>query len=78
MDENQYMKTMRIFTTEPRWVPHNRSSPATEELTSRQDYVRTIAPEEGPTSYRDVFKAQIKRAHEWVAEQQQQQAQPQQ
>ncbi|KAF8596201.1 Acireductone dioxygenase [Ceratobasidium sp. AG-I] len=41
LDTGDYIKALRLFKDEPKWVPHNRSE-ETEENLHRKSYVNTI------------------------------------
>ncbi|CAE6469842.1 unnamed protein product, partial [Rhizoctonia solani] len=41
LDTNDYIKALRLFQDEPKWVPHNRS-PLTDENMHRKSYLQTI------------------------------------
>ncbi|SCV67392.1 BQ2448_5003 [Microbotryum intermedium] len=41
LDEGDYIKAMRLFKDEPKWVPHDRSD-KTDENAFRQQYVREV------------------------------------
>jgi cupin superfamily acireductone dioxygenase involved in methionine salvage/enamine deaminase RidA (YjgF/YER057c/UK114 family) len=38
LDENMYIKAMRLFTSAPMWVPHSRTQEETEGLQSRSEF----------------------------------------
>ncbi|QRV82396.1 1,2-dihydroxy-3-keto-5-methylthiopentene dioxygenase [Ceratobasidium sp. AG-Ba] len=41
LDTGDYIKAMRLFKDEPKWIPHNRG-PETDANEFRQSYVKTI------------------------------------
>ncbi|CAE6488603.1 unnamed protein product [Rhizoctonia solani] len=41
LDTNDYIKALRLFQDEPKWVPHNRS-PLTDENLHRQNYLQEL------------------------------------
>ncbi|CAE6531495.1 unnamed protein product [Rhizoctonia solani] len=41
LDTNDYIKALRLFQDEPKWIPHNRSS-LTEENLHRLNYLKAI------------------------------------
>ncbi|KAG8794574.1 1,2-dihydroxy-3-keto-5-methylthiopentene dioxygenase [Ceratobasidium sp. 428] len=41
LDTGDYIKALRLFQDEPKWIPHNRSS-ETDENEYRKGYVQTI------------------------------------
>jgi len=42
LDENMYIKAMRLFTAAPKWIPFSRADEQTEGLPSRSDYKRFL------------------------------------
>ncbi|CAE6506623.1 unnamed protein product [Rhizoctonia solani] len=41
LDTNDYVKMLRLFQYEPKWIPHNRS-PLTDDEVHRQNYFKAI------------------------------------
>ncbi|KAG9127796.1 1,2-dihydroxy-3-keto-5-methylthiopentene dioxygenase [Ceratobasidium sp. 392] len=41
LDTSDYIKALRLFQDEPKWIPHNRSS-ETDENIYRKNYLQTI------------------------------------
>jgi len=42
LDDERYIKAMRLFQDEPKWTPVNRAIPSTDSSTSRQEYVKSF------------------------------------
>merc|ERR1711976_574063 len=38
LDDNRYVKAMRLFQDEPKWIAYNREEPATAERDARKEY----------------------------------------
>ena len=49
LDENMYIKAMRLFTSAPKWIPLSRSLPDTDTVPSRIEYEKSLAST-GPSS----------------------------
>lgn len=42
LDENMFIKAMRLFTAAPQWVPHSRKLETTESLPSREEFKKFL------------------------------------
>ncbi len=47
LDENMYIKAMRLFTSAPKWIALSRSEPDTDKVESRADYSKFLTSTDG-------------------------------